>query len=119
MEQEYIKDDIVLYNNKIHIIIDILGLDNYELSGVKYPVNQAELSGVPLTSEILEKNGWKLIHGFYWSPNEEEASIGLSSQTGYVWKAYIGRQPLRSDINSVSDLQHLLFGLGINHEMKL
>lgn len=48
MEQEYIKDDIVLYNNKIHIIIDILGLDNYELSGVKYPVNRTELSGVPL-----------------------------------------------------------------------
>lgn len=74
---------------------------------------------IPLTPEILEKNGWKLSHGFYWSPNEEGAEVGLSSQTGYVWEAYRRRYPLRSNINSVSDLQHLLFGLGINHEMEV
>lgn len=74
---------------------------------------------IPLTSEILEKNGWKLSNGFYWSPNEEGAGIGLSSQTGYVWNAYIGRNLLRSNINSVSDLQHLLFGLGLNSEMEV
>lgn len=78
-----------------------------------------EISPIPLTPEVLEKNGWKISHGFYWSPNEEGAGIGLSSQTGYVWKAYIGRQPLRSNINSVSDLQHLLFGLGLNSEMEV
>lgn len=78
-----------------------------------------EVSPIPLTPEILEKNGWKLSHGFYWSPNEEGAGVGLSSQTGYVWDAYIGRNPLRSNINNVSDLQHLLFGLGINHEMEV
>lgn len=74
---------------------------------------------IPLTPEILEKNGWKLSHGFYWSPNEEGAEVGLSSQTGYVWNAYMRSYPLRSGINSVSDLQHLLFGLGINHEMEV
>ena len=83
----------------------------YDYIGVLYPI--------PLTPDILEKNGWKLSHGFYWSPNEEGAGIGLSSETGYVWDAYLGRQPLRSNINSVSDLQHLLFGLGLNHEMKV
>lgn len=74
---------------------------------------------IPLTPKILEKNGWKLSHGFYWSPNEEGAEVGLSSQTGYVWEAYIRRHPLRSNINSVSDLQHLLFGLGLNSEMEV
>ncbi|RGS17967.1 hypothetical protein [Segatella copri] len=78
-----------------------------------------EVSPIPLTPEILEKNGWKLSHGFYWSPNEEGAEVGLSSQTGYVWNAYMRIYPLRSGINSVSDLQHLLFGLGINHEMEV
>lgn len=119
MEQEYIKGDIVMYDNKIHMIMDSLGVNNYELSCVKHPVHQLELSGVPITPEILEKNGWKLSHGFYWSPNEEGAGVGLSSQTGYVWNAYIGRNLLRSNINNVSDLQHLLFGLGINHEMEV
>lgn len=119
MEQEYIKGDIVMYDNKIHTIMDTFGVNNYELSYVEHPVHQLELSGVPVTPEILEKNGWKLSHGFYWSPNEEGAGVGLSSQTGYVWDAYIGRNPLRSNINNVSDLQHLLFGLGINHEMEV
>lgn len=78
-----------------------------------------EISPIPLTPEILEKNGWKLSHGFYWSPNEEGAEVGLSSQTGYVWNAYMRSYPLRSGINSVSDLQHLLFGLGLNSEMEV
>ena len=82
-------------------------------------ITEDRITPIPLTSKILEKNGWKLIHGFYWSPNEEGAGVGLSSQTGYVWEAYIGRHPLRSNINSVSDLQHLLFGLGLNHEMEV
>ncbi len=74
---------------------------------------------IPLVPKILEKNGWKLSHGFYWSPNEEGAEVGLSSQTGYVWESYIRRHPLRSNINSVSDLQHLLFVLGLNSEMEV
>lgn len=78
-----------------------------------------EISPIPLTPEVLEKNGWKLSHGFYWSPNEEGAEVGLSSQTGYVWNAYMKSYPLRSGINSVSDLQHLLFGLGHNSEIEV
>ena len=34
MEQEYIKGDIVMYDNKIHTIMDTLGVNNYELSYV-------------------------------------------------------------------------------------
>ena len=82
-------------------------------------ITEDRITPIPLTPNILEKSGWKLSHGFYWSPNEEGARIGLSSQTGYVWEAYIGRHPLRSNINTVSDLQHLLFGLGLNHEMEV
>ena len=78
-----------------------------------------DIVSIPLTQEILEKDGWKLINGFYWSPNEEGAVVGLTSQTGYVWNAYMRRYPLRSGINSVSDLQHLLFGLGLNSEMEV
>lgn len=119
MNEKYIIGDIVMYKNRIHTIIDISASNGYKLSDVRNQVNPVRLSGVPITPEILEKNGWKLSHGFYWSPNEEGAGVGLSSQTGYVWKAYIGGRLLRSSINNVSDLQHLLFGLGINHEMEV
>ena len=88
-------------------------------SSKTYSISNNAVRPIPLTPEILEKNGWKLSHGFYWSPNEEGTGVGLSSQTGYVWEAYIGRRLLRSNINNVSDLQHLLFGLGLNSEMEV
>ena len=59
MEQEYIKGNIVMYDNRIHTIMDTLELNNYELSYIRHQVNQLELSGVPITTEILEKNGWE------------------------------------------------------------
>lgn len=59
MKQKYIIGDVVMYENRIHTIIDILASNGYELSYVRHPVSPVRLSGVPLTSEILEKNGWE------------------------------------------------------------
>lgn len=107
--KKYVKVYVCSANNALSL--EDMDGNLYDYIGVLYPI--------PLTPEILEKNGWKLSHGFYWSPNEEGAEVGLSSQTGYVWNAYMRSYPLRSNINNVSDLQHLLFGLGIKHEMEV
>ena len=107
--KKYVKVYVCSANNALSL--EDMDGNLYDYIGVLYPI--------PLTPEILEKNGWKLSHGFYWSPNEEGAEVGLSSQTGYVWNAYMRSYPLRSGINSVSDLQHLLFGLGLNSEMEV
>lgn len=118
MEQEYIKGDIVMYDNKIHTIMDTLGVNNYELSYVEHPVHQLELSGVPVTPEILEKNGWE---------KDEEASF----KTQLYYKKKFGSKTIfvivREDysivvcdkvrlriIKYIHELQHLLFGLGLN-----
>ena len=121
MDKLYITGDLVYIHGSLRIIsnCDCYYATYYDENESLQEVNVNVIEGIPITPEILEKNGWKLSHGFYWSPNEEGAGIGLSSETGYVWDAYLGRQPLRSNINSVSDLQHLLFGLGLNHEMKV
>ena len=118
---EYIPGDLVTYNGNIITIENSDGYyaTYYDEDEFLQEINVNVIKGIPLTPKILEKNGWKLSHGFYWSPNEEGAGVSLASQTGYVWEAYIGRHLLRSNINNVSDLQHLLFGLGINHEMEV
>lgn len=123
MEQEYIKGDIVMYDNKIHIIMDALEVNNYELSYIEHPVHQLELSGVPLTPEILEKNGWE---------KDEEASF--KTQLYYRKKVgvrtifiIIKEETSRVIYNStclriiqyIHELQHLLFGLGLNPEMEV
>lgn len=124
MKQEYIIGDVVMYDNKVMVIKEPRDGIHFDLScpkeGLVYCfVGVEDIKPVSLTPDILEKNGWKLCHGFYSSTNEEGAIIRLSSQTGYVWEAYVGIRPLLSGINNVSDLQHLLFGLGINHEIEV
>lgn len=121
MNKLYITGDLVYIHGSLRIINNCDGYyaTYYDEDETLQEINVNVIEGVPLNPEILEKNGWKLSHGFYWSPNEEGAEVGLSSQTGYVWNAYLGRQPLRSNINSVSDLQHLLFGLGLNSDMEV
>lgn len=127
MEQKFVVGDLVFHylpksTLKKYVKVYVCSTNNVlaleDMSGKQYDYI-GELYPIPLTSKILEKNGWNLCHGFYCSPNEEGAGVCLSSETGYVWDAYLGRQPLRSNINCVSDLQHLLFGLGLNSEMEV
>lgn len=135
MVQKYIKGDIVMYDNKIHTIMDTLGLNNYELSYISHPVHQLELSGVPITSEILEKNGWekevmsrgvKNSHWVYTKPDIEEYGyfpIYIEKGIGKEFDVY----PFTDNrvckqiayIKYVHELQHLLFSLGINSEMEV
>ena len=118
---EYIPGDLVYIHGNLRTIINCDGYyaTYYDEDEFLQEINVNVIKPIPLTSEILEKNGWKLCYGFYFSTNEEGVIIRLSSQTGYVWDAYVGIRPLRSGINNVSDLQHLLFGLGINHKMEV
>ena len=73
---------------------------------------------IPLTQFIIKKNGWIAYEADYinnschirLSRRFEEYSAYKASHYNTVWLRYV---------RSVSDLQHLLFGLGINHEMEV
>lgn len=122
MVQKYIKGDIVMYDNKIHTIMDTLGLNNYELSYISHPVHQLELSGVPITSEILEKNGWK-DDGYDWYRLTTKRAYlyitkDITTLGEFLVCVGLDRHNLAS-INFVHQLQHLLFGLNLNSEMEV
>lgn len=127
MAQKYIKGDIVMYKNRIHTIIDTLGLNNYELSYVRHSVNQAELSGVPLTPEILEKNGWEFTEchkdedGFEWHIYSKDGALPdlYYYPADKDFSVFICGEEALPDTKYVHQLQHLLFGLDINHEMEV
>lgn len=127
MEQKYIKGDIVMYDNRIHTIIDTLELNNYKLSYIKHPVNRAELSGVPLTPEILEKNGWefmghKVDFGGFLFDIYSKRDILPYLYYYYATKDFsvsICGEVVLPNMKYVHELQHLLFGLGINYEMEV
>ena len=84
-----------------------------------------EVSPIPLTTEILEKNGW---YGATHSKQSDTTKILYKTfkRRGYPTikasqdlKITCELSPFIVKLESVSDLQHLLFGLGINHEMEV
>lgn len=125
MKQEYIKGDIVMYDNKIHIIMDTLGVNNYELSCIEHPVHQLELSGVPITPEILYNNRWKRLKSkryTWWEVRFDEIRYFIKPNKDYpfVWELYRGNRRRRFEkIRYIHQLQHFFFGLGLNSEMEV
>ena len=135
MAQKYIIGDIVMYKNRIHTIIDISASNGYKLSYVRHQVSSVRLSGVPLTPEILEKNGWvkeamnrgtQIRHWVYTKPDIKEYGyfpIYIEKGIGDEFDVY----PFTDNnvcnqiayIKYVHQLQHLLFGLGLNSEMEV
>lgn len=134
MKQKYIIGDWVEYRNTYTRVFesfeDSYYLDSFDI--IKFP-KEDELTPIPLTVDILEKNGWV----YYIQCNQERIYSkdyeGISIYIGiykdndeYTAYAYNGINDygcaddyyLRS-IKYVHQLQHLLFGLGINHEIKV
>lgn len=94
-----------------------------------------EVSPIPLTTEILEKNGWKKEamsrgvrdrHLVYTKPDIEEYGyfpIYIEKGIGKEFDVYPFTynnvcKPI-AYIKYVHELQHLLFGLGLNSEMEV
>ena len=87
-----------------------------------------EISPIPLTPEILEKNGWKIE-----DVNPNDLSNIVSK--GIIYRAIKDKEILffhkgasvftcplnwrKIEIRFVHQLQHLLFGLGFNSEMEV
>ena len=139
---EYIPGDLVsVYVGIKKYIVEVIGTENENevLSyQIKFPNGEIQYADngnivpIPLTPDILEKNGWKRNGGQY--------SFTFKSYTGYKVE-YIGFFiEMFKDVHDmlthryfqithedkvicgcfyVHQLQHLLFGLGINHEMEV
>lgn len=78
---------------------------------------------IPLTPKILEKNGWKHKKEFgeYWFvPRNEDYELLALDKFGGEWTIYIEENSSNfENIKFVHQLQHLLFGLGLNSEMEV
>lgn len=136
---KYIPGDIV-YNHKKEII----RITSSYLKGTKLFyyrdgdygwIREDAIKPIPLTPEILEKNRWKKevmsrgvknSHWVYTKPDIEEYGyfpIYIEKGIGDEFDVY----PFTGNnvctqiayIKYVHQLQHLLFGLGINHEMEV
>lgn len=127
--KELIIGDLVLYFGKV---FSILKVDpETELSIIEdarhfEEANINDLSPIPLTPEILERNGWKTfieLHDFRYAFKIDDLCY-LVVMTGFLdgIRIFIRKGTIYSKLRTlkyVSDLQHLLFGLGLNSEMEV
>lgn len=117
----YIPGDLVMYNGKVRIIKEPRDKNHFDLREPETTLRVCyvpikEMGGVKLTSEILEKNGWK--KETYYGGDYTLGDLHFDS----AMFLHIGDydEPLIDfPIKYVHQLQHLLFGLGIDSEMEV
>ena len=119
---KYIPGDIV-YNHKKEII----RITSSYLKGSKLFyyrdgdygwIREDAIAPIPLTPEILEKNGWKSINGKYALKIKNANYVVLEFTEDGIY-AYINEKTMLFTIKYIHELQHLLFGLGLKHEMEV
>lgn len=87
-------------------------------SNTTYTISNNAVRQIPLTSEILEKNGWVKDKEGYINDSYHLHLCG--KYDGYsVYKVVNDNVVWLTGVRNVSDLQHLLFGLGLNSEMEV
>lgn len=131
---EYIPRDLVsVYVGIKKYIVEVIGTENENealLYQIKFPNREIQYADkdnivpIPLTPEILEKNGWRTQNRWYYYLDVAEGFISYieidfkhKSNKGHLYVEVNGNNMV--EIQYCHELQHLLFGLGINHEMEV
>ena len=124
MKQKFIIGDVVMYNNKIMVVKepkDEIYFDLYcPKEGLVYCyVGVDKIKPVSITREILKKNEWnkfKRLYGndyCYRRKGYPTLNICSEKEVCFYWEDH------DRSITTVHELQHLLFGLGLNSEMEM
>lgn len=134
---EYISGDLVYIHGSLRIINNCDGYyaTYYDENETLQEINVNVIEGIPLTKEILEKNGWKkelMNRGVknsylvYIKPDIEEYGyfpISIEKGIGNEFDVY----PFTDNnvckpiayIRYIHELQHLLFGLELNSKIEI
>ena len=136
MKQKYIVGDVVMYHNKIMVVREPKDGSHFDLSCPKERlvydlVDIEEIKTARLTPEILEKNGWKFLKHHernsyddvswdsYHKPAETNISLIFYQEEDAFFPFLYAQEISEKPIRYIHQLQHLLFGLGLNSEMEV
>ena len=137
MKPKYIIGDIVEYDNKVMVVKEPRDGNHFDLScpkeGLAYCfVGVDDIKPVNITPAILDGNGWeKGKDGSDFSLSEAFMGGDENDEDNYTcfqlyyqnkndgWVIDMRGEPLKFEIHYIHELQHLLFGLGINSEMEV
>lgn len=93
-------------------------------SSTTYSISNNAIRPIPLTPEILEKNGWRTQNRWYYYLDVAEGFISYigidfkhKSNKGHLYVEVDGNNMV--EIQYCHELQHFLFGLGLKQEMEV
>ena len=126
---EYIPRDLVsVYVGVKKYIVEVIGTENeneallYQIKFTNGEIQYADKDNIvpiPLTLDILKKNGWKKFKRPYSSDycyrRKGYTTLNIRSEK----EVYFHWGDHDKSITTVHQLQHLLFGLGLNSEMEV
>lgn len=125
MKQKYIIGDLVKYKvGGLEFIAEITNTSKY---GYCFKGVSDDISGtlckefakdIPLTPEILQKNGWKSINGKYALKIKNANYVVLEFTEDGIY-TYINENTMLFTIKYIHELQHLLYALHIDSNLKI
>lgn len=131
MDKLYIPGDLVMVKesalrfakDKIFKVISSLSSGFVKVvmlndSSTTYSISNNSVRPIPLTPEILEKNRWRSINGKYALKIKNANYVVLEFTEDGIY-TYINEKTMLFIIKYIHELQHLLFGLGLNSEMEV
>lgn len=126
---EYIPGDLVMVNesalrfakDKIFKVISSLSGGFVKVvmlndSSTTYSISNNAVRPIPLTPEILEKNGWEHKYDIYFKEFPHRI-LAIMDENAYIINECCSM--FLCPAKFVPQLQHLLFGLGLNSEMEV
>lgn len=136
MEQKYIEGDLVRIktepnnctpNKVVYKFVDYVEIDKVlirTINGIDRLVGKDRIVPTTITPEILGKNGWRTQNRWYYYLDVVEGFISYigidfkhKSNKGHLYVEVDGNNMV--EIKYCHELQHLLFGLGLNSEMEV
>ena len=130
---DYIPGDLVYIHGSLRIINNCDGYyaTYYDENETLQEINVNEIEGIPLTKEILKKNGWKL-HKYHkrdnyddvsWSSYHKLEETNISLRFYLEEKAFFlflyAQEISETPIRYVHQFQHILWALDNNVNFKI
>ena len=120
---EYIAGDIIMYDNKIGIIKYVRSsetiFDIAQEGYIYWLIDIDKIKPVSLTSEILVKSGWYSSEDLSISYVHASSGIVIEFLPHSEWKYISIGSEFLTKIRYIHELQHILWALKINTELKI
>lgn len=119
---KYIPGDLCIVKGKVESVCEVDRDNDFSITTDQHPfIKLSEVKPILLTPEILEKNGWKKDDKWYKLITKRAyLYITKDAKVNDEFLVCVGDGKYNlASVSFVHELQHLLFGLGLNSEMEV